>query len=64
MPEWYPLRVRAYFVWLQLVGQERRELFLRRMSPADAERVSRRVGVYLMSFVGLEIRRTLQQPGA
>jgi hypothetical protein len=48
----------------QVVGNQRGERLSRRMSPADAKRVSGRVGVYLVTLFGIQIRRWLEQSGA
>lgn len=46
------------------VGDERGEGLLGRVPPADAERVSGRVGVHLMAFVAVQVRSRLEQAGA
>jgi hypothetical protein len=49
---------------VQAICNERRKRVTGRVSPADAERMSRRVRVHLVTLGGIEIRSGLQQPGA
>jgi hypothetical protein len=48
----------------ELLGDERCKLLVRRMPPANAERVPGWVGVDLVPFVGAEIGSRQEQPGA
>ena len=45
------------------IGDERRNRFSGRVSPADAKWMPGRVGVHLVTLGGIEIRSRLEQPG-
>jgi hypothetical protein len=47
----------------QAISNERRQPFGRRVAPADAERVARRVGVHLVTLLSMQIGRRLEKAG-
>ena len=60
---WPVLRSLAWLALPQMFGYERCEALLRRLSPADAEWMSGRIRIHLVTLGGIEIGTLLEQPG-